>query len=324
MNSIYPWQEKQWQQWHLRVQSGRMPHALLLSGHAGLGKQVFSDQVAASLLCEHQGEHGYACGQCKSCLLIEAGSHPDIHSVMPDEPGKAIKVDQIRALSDVMSRKSQLGGYRICVLSPAEAMNINASNALLKTLEEPGENTLIMLISAEAGKLSATIRSRCQLFSFLSPEPAVSEKWLKEQGVTDNVRLVLGLSGDAPLEAWAYVEEKRLQIRTEFIQDFLGLKTGVQNPVQMADKWVKKHPHYCVRWMMFWVMDLIRLKSTQSTERLMNVDVQEHLQPMAKQLDLKNLFNYLDKLQTSLKQLATQANVQMMMEDLFITWIKTR
>ncbi len=324
MSNIFPWQEQQWQQLQQRRQANRLPHALLLSGHAGLGKQVFASQLAAALLCDQPDEQGHACGQCKSCLLLQAGSHPDIHSVMPEEPGKAIKVDQIRALSDVMSRKSQLSGYRVCIVSPAEAMNVNASNALLKTLEEPGADAMIMLVSSEPGRLSATIRSRCQLISFLTPEPAVSEKWLKEQGVNDNIALLLGLANAAPLQAMSYVEENRLQTRSEFIQEFMGLKTGVQNPVQMADKWNKKHPQYCVQWMMFWVMDLIRLKSTQSTERLMNVDLQEHLQPMAKQLDLKNLFSYLDKLQVSLKQLTTQVNAQMMMEDLFITWIKTR
>jgi len=324
MSTLFPWQVQQWQQIQNSRKANRLPHALLLSGHTGLGKYGFANHLAAALLCERPDEQGHACGQCKSCLLLQAGSHPDIHSVLPEEQGKAIKVDQIRALSDVMSRKSQLSGYRVCIVSPAEAMNVNASNALLKTLEEPGENAMIMLVSSEPGRLSATIRSRCQLISFMTPEPDISEKWLKEQGVTDQIPLLLGLTNAAPLQAMSYVEDNRLQTRGEFMQEFMGLKTGVQNPVQMAAKWVKNHPQHCVQWMMFWVMDLIRLKSAQSAAPVMNVDVQEHLQQMAKQLDLKNLFNYLDKLQISLKQLTTQVNAQMMLEDLFITWIKTR
>ena len=321
---MYPWNESQWSGISKRMLAGRLPHALLLNGPKGLGKSAFAQDLARALLCLQRDDQGHACGQCKSCLLIEAGSHPDIHEVMPEEAGKAIKVDQVRELSDVMSRKSQLSGFRVCIINPAEAMNANAANALLKTLEEPGADSLIMLVSSESSKLTATIRSRCQLINFTPPSSEASEIWLKEQGVKDDLQLLLGLSSYAPLEAMVYVSENRLQLRTEFLNEFLGLKTGVQNPLQMADKWYKKAPGHCVQWMMSWVMDLIRLKSTSTVPRLMNRDVQEHLQPLAKQLNLKNLFVMLDKCQTSNRQLSTQVNVQLMMEDLFITWIKTR
>jgi DNA polymerase-3 subunit delta' len=203
-------------------------------------------------------------------------------------------------------------------------MNINAANALLKTLEEPGAESMIMLASSDPGRLVATIRSRCQQVDFPTPDMQQSTEWLKEQGVTENIELLLGLVNAAPLEALACAKENRLQQRSEFIQQFLDLKTGVQNPMQMADKWYKHHPERCLQWMMYWVMDLIRLKSNPSTIRLINRDAQQHLQPLAKQLDLKNLFSYLDKLQGGARQLSTQVNVQLMMEDLFITWIKTR
>jgi DNA polymerase-3 subunit delta' len=307
-----------------RLRAGRLPHALLLSGPAGLGKLQFAQHFAATLLCKQPDEQGHACGTCKSCQLLAAGSHPDMHYVYAEEPGKAIKIDQIRELSDVMSRKPQLGGYRVCIVHPAESMNISAANALLKTLEEPGMESMIMLASSDPGKLTATIRSRCQQVDFHTPDIQQSKEWLKEQGVTDNFELLLSLANAAPLEALASAEDNRLQQRGEFIQQFLDLKTGIQNPMQMADKWYKNHPERCLQWMMYWVMDLIRLKSSQSTTRLINMDEKQHLQPMAKQLDLKNLFSYLDKLQQGARQLSTQVNVQFMMEDLFITWIKTR
>lgn len=321
---MYSWHQSQWQRIKQRMQAGRLPHALLLSGMRGLGKREFASQLCHSLLCLKRDEQGHACGQCKSCLLIEAGSHPDIHDVMPDEVGKAIKVDQIRALSEVMSKKAQLSGYRVCIIEPAEAMNSNAANALLKTLEEPGDNTLIILVSAEPGKLSATIRSRCQLIGFSVPTPDESIKWLKEQGVEEDVELLLNLSNGAPLEALQCVADNSLQLRKEFLKEFIALKTGVQNPLHLADKWNKKAPGQCLQWMMSWVMDIIRLKSTTSMEALKNRDAKEYLQPLAKQLNLKNLFTLLDKLQASNRQLSGQVNTQLMMEDLFITWIKTR
>lgn len=321
---MYTWNESRWSQISARMLSGNLPHALLITGPRGLGKANFAEDLTQALLCQQRDDSGYACQRCKSCLLIEAGSHPDIHRIKPDEPGKAIKVDQIRELSDVMSKKSQLSGFRVCTISPAEAMNNNAANALLKTLEEPGTRSMIMLICAEPAKLTATIRSRCQCVKFTVPSLNVSELWLKKQGVKDDIHLLLALSHYAPLEALSYVAEDKLSLRTEFLNEFLGLKTGVQNPLHMADKWVKKGSEHCVEWMMSWVMDLIRLKSAPSVKRLMNQDKRDHLQPLAKQLDLKNLFVLLDKCQHSHHQLSTQVNEQLMMEDLFITWIKTR
>ena len=164
-----------------------------------------------------------------------------------EEEGKAIKIDQIRELSDVMSRKPQLGGYRVCIIHPAEAMNISASNALLKTLEEPGEASMIMLISSDPGRLPATIRSRCQHVEFHTPALPESIKWLEEQGITEDAQLLLQLANEAPLEALQCYNDSRMLQRSEFFREFLELKTGVQNPMQMADKWYKQHPERCLQ-----------------------------------------------------------------------------
>ncbi len=324
MNNIYPWQQDQWSQLGQRLQAERLPHALLLSGPEGLGKLQFAQHIAASLMCQQRDQQAQACGTCKACQLLQAGSHPDMHTVYAEEEGKAIKVDQIRELSDVMSRKAQLGGYRVCIIHPADAMNHNAANALLKTLEEPGEQSMLILVSADPGRLTATIRSRCQQLLFHTPEPQQSIKWLKEQGVKDNLELLLSLSGMAPLQALRFANDDRLQAHSDFLQQFLELKTGIQNPMQMAAKWYKQHPEHCLQWMMHWVMDLIRLKSGASSHVLSNKAEQQRLQAMAKQLDLINLFTFLDKLQVGVRQMSTQVNVQLLMEDLFISWIKTR
>jgi len=323
MNKIYPWQQYQWQQIQQRNTLGRMPHSLLLSGVKGLGKYEFAQQLANSMFCLAPEEDGAACGGCKACQLIQAGTHPDFH-IVGLEDSKVIKIDQIRSLCITLGKKPQMGGYRVAIISPADAMNTNAANGLLKTLEEPGEKTLLILLSSQPASLPATIRSRCQKVNFTVPETLEAEKWLKQQSDSNETSLLLALSGGAPLNALAYIEENRLQTRGEFIQEFLGLKTGVQNPLHMADKWNKQQPAYCLSWMTSWVMDLIRLKSSVENEQLMNKDHQKHLQPMASELDLKNLFGFLDKLGQCSRQLGTQVNLQLLFEDLFITWIKIR
>lgn len=324
MNKEYQWQSEQWRKTVDRLRQGSLPHSLLLTGLPGLGKLDFARHFARSLFCEQPDEQGHSCGQCKSCLLLQAGTHPDYREVMPEDKSKVIKIDQVRDFCDVMARKSQLGGYRVAIFSPAESMNTNAANGLLKTLEEPGEKTVIMLVSSQAGYLPATIRSRCQKIEFHVPGYDISEKWLKEQGVTGDIKLLLGLSQKTPLTALANFKENKLQERESFINEFFGLKQGVQNPLQMADKWNKLQPKQCIEWMISWVMDLIRLKSQADISLITNSDIKQHLQPVAKQLDLINLFSYQDKLQQANRQLTTQVNVQLLLEDLFITWIKTR
>ena len=324
MNKNYPWQSNQWQQITRRVQQNSLPHSLLLTGLTGLGKLDFAIEFANSLFCEQPDEEGHSCGHCKTCLLLQAGTHPDFYVITPEEKSKVIKIDQVRALCDVMGRKSQLGGYRVVVLSPAESMNTNAANALLKTLEEPGERTMIMLVSSQPGYLPATIRSRCQKVEFHTPDIKTSTDWLDKQGVTGDIGLLLNLSQKSPLKALESYKGSYLQERALFVNEFLGLKQGLQNPLQLADKWNKQQPGQCLEWMMSWVMDLIRLKSHANSNQVVNNDIKQHLQPIAKQLDLINLFSYQDKLQIANRQLTTQVNGQLLLEDLFITWIKIR
>ena len=326
MTPIYPWHEAQWQAVQQSFNNGRLPHALLLVGLPGLGKLAFSQALTASLVCQKREAGGVACGHCQGCQLMAAGSHPDIHTVTPEDTGKPIKVDQIRHFSEIMSKKAQMSGYRVATIHPAESMNTNASNALLKTLEEPGENTLIMLVTSQPSLLTATIRSRCQVIEFIAPDTKTCLEWLLQNGIDDTLeaQALLRFSRNAPLAALENHHDHTLESRSEFIEEYLDLKTGVQNPIVMADKWVKRQPQLCIRWMMYWVMDLIRIASTGSDKGVVNAELVHHLHPSAKQLNLANLYVYLDKLQSSLGLLSSQVNKQMMLEDLFITWIKTR
>ena len=324
MNIIHPWHKTQWQQLHQRRCQGRLPHALLLTGVTGLGKLDFSRQFAASLLCLSPTEQGHACGQCKSCLLLEAGTHPDLYQLSPEEKSKVIKVDQIRELCSSMSQTAQMSGYRVAVIYPAEAMNTNAANSLLKTLEEPGANTAIILVCSQPGSLPATVRSRCQITEFHIPDTDTSIKWLNSQGINEDVDLLLSISQNAPVAAMTAYQDGVLANRRSFIADFFDLKQGLQNPQQVADKWYKSSPKMCLEWLKSWIADLIRLKSTENSAYIANMDIEQHLQPMAKQLDLSNLFKYLEQLQQSSRLLTTQVNVQLMLEDLFIAWIKLR
>ena len=159
MAEIYPWQQPLWQQLAGRSQHA---HAYLLHGPSGIGKRALAERLMAYLLC--QSPSGLdACGNCKSCHLLAAGTHPDNFVLEPEEADKPIKVDQVRELVDFVVQTAQLGGRKVVLLEPAEAMNLNAANALLKSLEEPPANTLFFLMAHSPGRLLPTIRSRCRI-----------------------------------------------------------------------------------------------------------------------------------------------------------------
>ena len=162
---------------------GRLPHALLISGQEGIGKRVLAIQLAHSLLCEQPGADGQPCGQCAACGWLQAGTHPDLLWLLPEEAGKAIKVDQVRALTSELCMTSHAGRYKVAIIQPADAMNRNAANSLLKTLEEPTDNTLVVLLTALPGRLPATIRSRCQQLQVAVPDALSARQWLQDTGM---------------------------------------------------------------------------------------------------------------------------------------------
>lgn len=155
----------------------KLPHALIFAGPQFLGKTHFARQFAQFLMCSEPLD-SVACGQCKSCLLSAAGTHPDWINVEPELPRKILKIDTIRQVQIKLQQTAQQGGNKVCILGPAEQMNDNAANALLKMLEEPPANTYFLLYTHQAKKLLPTILSRCQRVSFVIPTADEIIKWL--------------------------------------------------------------------------------------------------------------------------------------------------
>ena len=165
MSDFYPWLEPARETLIAALQQERLPHALLLTGQPGTGKAAFSNYVAQLILCQQPTASHMPCGTCPGCIQFAAGGHPDYFYVtyaVDDKTGKVsreIKVDQIRALAGKLVMSSHHGGYQVAILNPAEAMNKNAANSLLKTLEEPSDNTVLVLVSTCPARLPATVRA---------------------------------------------------------------------------------------------------------------------------------------------------------------------
>jgi len=316
---LYPWNQALWQRIQRQRRELRLPHALLLCGPPGLGKAEFARELAQSLLCEQPAAGGTACGKCRSCSRFEASSHPDFYLIEPEEAGKAIKVDQIRVLIGHLGLSSHQGGYRVVILQPAEQMNAAAANSLLKTLEEPPANTLIQLITATPSLLPATILSRCQRVVFNPPAHAEALEWLKIQHHLDaqDAEACLALSHGAPLAAQAQQEEAFAQ-RAELFQSFLAIASNGQ-ALRHMDPWLKPTMPTPIHWLSSWINDLIRLKADPGTG-LRNRDLSHGLQNLAQGVDLRQLFEYLDELNTILRMQRSPLNAQLLMEGVLLRW----
>jgi len=321
--SILPWQTEQWQQLVSRRQQAKLPHAILLSGAEGLGKHQFAKQFSESLLCHDNDENGAACGQCRGCLLLKAGSHPDIKWIEPEEAGKAIKVDQIRSLAAFTPLSAQFEqGYKVILIGPAESMNRAAANSLLKTLEEPADNTILILLSSAPQQLLATIRSRCQRLNFVAPDYATASHWLKTQSL-QNAEQWLEIADGAPLTALELANsDDSIESRYENgLETLEALQSRRKDPLSTAAEWQKKDGLRAVKWLTNWVMDILRLAQGGQSSAISCPSQQSRLTSFANQLDIDALHAYLPHLYEAYRLLSTtQVNQQLLLEEILIRW----
>jgi DNA polymerase-3 subunit delta' len=321
MQSIYPWQQKEWQHLVNSKARGQMPHALLIKGMEGLGKYHFAKCFAENILCQKEGAS--ACGECSTCQLLESNNHPDLTIIRPEEKNKAIKIDQIRELVADLGNTSQQGGYKVVIIDCADLLNIAASNALLKTLEEPAQNIIIMLISNHPAALSATIRSRCQTISIKTPSYAQALEYLKQHAPDVDLKLVLALAENAPLKALELAKEEDLQKRQEFFECLYGLQNKKMSSIQAAQQCMDMGFKSLLITLMHTTTDLIKIKLSAS-KNIINQDQLKELSQLASKTNLNNLLSYQTKLLTLSQYISRKINLnqQLTTETLVITWAR--
>ncbi|MDO1527384.1 DNA polymerase III subunit delta' [Fulvimonas sp. R45] len=240
-----PWHADAWARLQARRTRDALPHALLLAGPAGLGKRDFLQRFVRGLLCERPVD-GDACGRCRSCLLLDAGTHPDRvelgYGLRKDGVQRSeIVVDQIRELSARLATSSQFGGWQVASIDPADAMNAAAANALLKTLEEPARQTLLVLVADAPWRLPQTIRSRCQRIEFNLPPRAQALDWLQAGGVQD-AAAALDAAGGNPGLACAWAQEGALARRQDVRKDLAALAAGRGEAMDVVRRWLEGEP----------------------------------------------------------------------------------
>jgi len=277
------------------------PHAVLLDGPLGIGKRTLALHFARALLCETP-LGGDACGQCPSCRYVGANAHPDLRLVEPfeiDEDGavkrlEEIPVKAVRSLIEWTQITSHRGIAKVAVIAPAEAMNLAAANALLKTLEEPPADSYLLLVAHQAGRIPATVRSRCRRMPISIPNPGIALKWLAQQGVTDGAT-VLAQAGGAPLRAREIASPDRQHERSAWLQALARPQSlsaiALAARIEAAPKSERSQRlRDAIDWLLVWTADLGRVAAGGEPSR--NVDFERALAALATKVAPIPLFRY--------------------------------
>ncbi len=299
-SALLPWQTQAAQE-ALRARD-TWPHALLVDGPRGSGKRVLAQNLARALLCESPAADGLACGTCASCGYVAAGAHPDLQLVEPVEyddegqakPLDAIPVGRVRTLIEWSLLTAHRGRAKVAVIVPAEAMNANAANALLKTLEEPRSGTFLILVAHVPGRLPATLRSRCRRFPAPRADRGAALAWLAAQGVVD-AEAALAQAAGAPLAALAladpdWQEERGLWLKA-FAQPRALSPVALAARIESAGKDERRERlGLAIDWLLAWTGDLGRVAAGGAPAR--NPDFAPALAALAPAVAPIPLFRY--------------------------------
>ena len=301
-----PWLDSFAETWLERVRRDRLPHAVLLVGPAGLGKRAAARWIAAVKLGL---EHG-ALPDSES----KVPEHADLHWITVPDDKAAIGIDQIRELVHELSLTSYEGGGKAAVIEPANAMTDNAANSLLKTLEEPPGDALLVLVADRTGKLPATIFSRCQRIEFIPPPEAVGMAWLDRQQPGAAWAEALRVAGGAPLAARQALED--LEISASLSRDLNALGRGSASAVAVAERWAKLAPGFVLDWLARQVkLALVAASAGRESAAGLAID-----DSVLRCMDSRNLFCYLDIINRLRGQPRGSFNVQLTLEGLLIDW----
>lgn len=301
------WLRRFAESWQARTTQGRVPHAVMLLGAAGVGKRCAAVWIARHRLCIARP------GSLPEYPLA-IPEHADLRWLSPPEDKHSIGIEQIRELVADLSLTSFEGGGKVAVIEPANAMTTNAGNSLLKTLEEPPGDALLILVADKTGRLPATIFSRCQRINIPAPAESESLAWLDRLQPAASWPRALRAAGNAPLAAIRASE--RLEAIEAMSRDFAALSAKRAAPLDVAAVWAKHDPDFVLDWLAREVQ-LCIFGASGATMTAADRAVDDSV---LKRLDRRNLFCYLDIINQLRGQPAGSFTVQLTLESLLIDW----
>jgi len=304
-----PWLESVIESWQSSQAQGRPPHALMITGAAGTGKRSAAAWLARQRL-------GLEPLESPPQYPLAIPEHADLRWITTPEDKHTIGIDQIRALVADLSLTSYAGGGKVAVIEPADVMTTSAANSLLKTLEEPPGDTLLILVADRQGRLPATIYSRCQRVSVRLPSESEGLDWLQQLQPGVTWPRILKDAGHAPLAALRALE--RIDETDAMASDFAAIAAGQAAPLQIAAKWAKYDPEFVLSWLGRQVQSCITRAVGGDSAGVSAVIADSVL----RRIDRRNMFCYLDIINRLRGQPTGSFNVQLTLECLLIDWSK--
>lgn len=266
-----------------------------------------------------------ACGDCKACRVLAAGTHPDNYVLEPEEADKAIRVDQVRELVSFIVQTAQLGGRKVVLVEPVEAMNLNAANALLKSLEEPAGNTVLLLVSHQPSRLLATVRSRCVQQACPLPSQAQSLEWLAGQLPelsAEDHQVLLTLAAGSPLGAVRMHTQGAVEQRAQVVDGVKKLLKQQVSPSQLAEGWNAVPLLLLFDWFCDWSQLILRYQLSQDEEGLGSADMRKVLQYLAQKTPQSKVLAIQDWVLAQRQKVLGKANLNrvLLLEALLVQW----
>ncbi len=301
------WHREFARQWLDRNQQGRAPHAVMLAGPNGVGKRAAAAWMAAQKL-------GIEPRQAMPQFPWERPQHADLHWIEKPEDKKSIIIDQVRELVGDLSLTSYEGRGKVAVIEPADIMTNEAANSLLKTLEEPPGDTLLILVADRTGQLPATVFSRCQRIDLRVPGEEEGLLWLDKLRPGGVWLDALRVAGFAPLAAIDAAES--LETSSAMARDFANIIGGKASPIEVAAIWSKIEPMFVLDWLSRQTQLAIRTLQGGSGDG-QGLAISESV---LQRIDRRNLFCYLETINRLRGQRGGSWNVQLTIEGLLIDW----
>ena len=347
---IFSWQQSDWKQ--LSKDKSRLHHGLLISGQSGIGKREFALALCQYLLCSEvteeidsstQSARNVVCGQCQNCQLFAAGSHPDLHVLSSEleategrlpllgaysnryldskerekkkKYSRIIAIDQVRELIERFTTHAHISSTRVALILPADCLNINAANALLKLLEEPPPGSIFILVTANPSHLPATIRSRCMTHNLIAPDWESALALLAQDLNEEQAELALTLANGCPLEARQLVDNGFLQHHQQCLKGFSEIVAGQISVVDLAAQLNKLDFEPLLLWLHRFVARLIKCCVSNVEAHWpkgMGIDVRK--------TSVERLYRLYDRISYYRRIAREPLNEQLALEDLLLTF----
>ncbi|HEX4387235.1 MAG TPA: hypothetical protein VH109_01265 [Steroidobacteraceae bacterium] len=309
-----PWSARERAALGAAYAAGRLAHALLIHEAPGAGGDWLAEWAAQLVLCESLAER--PCGLCRACRRVSARRHPDLAWIAPLEDSRQLRIEQVRELTQELALTAHGGGYKVGVLTPADALNRFAANALLKTLEEPSARTLLVLVVTAPSRLPATVLSRCQRLSVRAPTRAEALAWLESAHGDAHWGAALDTIGEAPFMLLGSDPGEIAAVGAETRRALEGLPNGDTDPAATAERWARSEWPLHLRCFENWLTERIHNNARERAfmTEMRGAPYSSGARPI---LNMAELFGLLDEVRELRATLEVPLNRGVALEALF-------